>query len=274
MAPKKKKGKAEPSEMSATPKQPSSSLPNSKSNSPSSSLPNWPPFTPLIPEADLALHETLPGQIVVIPNFWTATLCKNYVNFLSTLPLTTTPGKPKKGDAVRVNDRFQIDDPAFAERLWSSTSLRNLVLGHAEQDGLNRNEDQRRELWGGQVVGLNPNIRIYRYTQGQYFDQHYDDSNYVTIPGSPPVPARTTWTLLLYLTSSATGCVGGETVFYPEPPSKKKKSKESVPSPFVVELEVGLALLHRHGAQCMLHEGREVLQGEKWIIRSDLCVKC
>jgi hypothetical protein len=122
-------------------------------------------------------------------------------------------------------------------------------------------------------IGLNPNIRIYRYSKGQYFDQHYDDSNNVTIPGSPPVPARTTWTLLLYLTSPATGCIGGETVFYPEQPSLKKKSKEPAPEPFVVGLEVGLALLHRHGAQCMLHEGCEVLQGEKWVIRSDLCVK-
>jgi hypothetical protein len=67
--------------------------------------------------------------------------------------------------------------------------------------------------------------------------------------------------------------MGGETIFHPEQPSSKKKSKEPVPEPFVVGLEVGLALLHRHGAQCMLHEGREVLQGEKWVIRSDLCVK-
>jgi hypothetical protein len=65
--------------------------------------------------------------------------------------------------------------------------------------------------------------------------------------------------------------MGGETVFYQEPP--KKKSKESPKDPVVVSLEVGMALLHRHGADCMLHEGREVLEGEKWVIRSDLCVK-
>ncbi|KAJ4350364.1 uncharacterized protein N0V89_008985 [Didymosphaeria variabile] len=235
--------------------------------------PNWPAFAPLIPESDLSLQETLAGQIVTIPNFWTATLCKTYVSFLSSLPLSTTPGKPKKGDAVRVNDRFQIDDPAFAERLWSGTALKNLVLGNGENDGLGLDEAQRRKLWGGEVIGLNPNIRIYRYTKGQFFDQHYDDSNNVTLPGSPSVPARTTWTLLLYLTSPATGCIGGETVFYPEPETGKKKSREPPPEPFVVELEVGLALLHRHGAQCMLHEGREVTNGEKWVIRSDLCVR-
>ncbi|KAH4029320.1 hypothetical protein HBH70_238460 [Parastagonospora nodorum] len=221
--------------------------------------PDWPALTPLIPEIDLTLEDVMPGQIVTIPNFWTATLCKAYVSFLSSLPLTTTPGKPKKGDAVRVNDRFQVDDPAFAERLWSQTSLKSLV------------EAQPKELWGGDVVGLNPNIRIYRYSKGQFFDQHYDDSNNVTLSGTPPMQARTTWTLLLYLTSPATGCIGGETVFYPDSP--KKKSRDALPEPIVASLEVGLALLHRHGADCMLHEGREVLEGEKWVIRSDLCVK-
>jgi hypothetical protein len=124
------------------------------------STPNWPPFSPLIPDADLAMEEVMPGQIVTIPNFWTSTLCKSYVSFLSSLPLTTTPGKPKKGDAVRVNDRYQIDDPAFAVRLWSETALKAIV------------EAQPKETWGGDVIGLNPNIRIYRYSKGQFFDQH------------------------------------------------------------------------------------------------------
>ncbi|KAI2476753.1 P4Hc domain containing protein [Pyrenophora tritici-repentis] len=241
----------------------SASLPGS--TQPTRQLPNWPALSPLIPESDVALEELVPNQIVTIPNLWTASLCRNYVSFLSSLPLTTTPGKPKKGDAVRVNDRYQIDDAAFAEKLWTETALEGLITGAALSD------EQRKELWGGQVVGLNPNIRIYRYSRGQFFDQHYDDSNNVTMPGNPPVATRTTWTLLLYLTSPATGCIGGETVFYPEPP--KKKSKDPPPDPIAVGLQVGLALLHRHGADCMLHEGREVTSGEKWVIRTDLCVK-
>lgn len=135
-------------------------------------VPNWPPFTPLIPASDLSLQELLPGQIVTIPNFWPATLCKNYVSFLSALPLTTTPGKPKKGDAVRVNDRYQIDDPAFAARLWNETALKGLVTGTLEDGGLGLTDGQREELWGGEIIGLNPNIRIYRYSKGQFFDQH------------------------------------------------------------------------------------------------------
>jgi hypothetical protein len=113
---------------------------------------NWPALRPLVPESELALDAALPGQIITIRNFWSTKLCKDYVTFLSSLPLTTTPGKPKKGDAVRVNDRFQIDDPTFAERLWSETALKNLILGVSENDGLGLDGSQLRELWGGDVV--------------------------------------------------------------------------------------------------------------------------
>jgi hypothetical protein len=56
--------------------------------------------------------------------------------------------------------------------------------------------------------------------------------------------------------------------------SKSGKGKRAVSAePVVVGLETGMALLHKHGADCMLHEGREVTAGEKWVLRSDLCVE-
>jgi hypothetical protein len=131
-------------------------------------LPSWPALQPLVPFSDLALTILVPSQIITISNFWTSTLCKSYVSFLSTLPLVTTPGTPKRGDAVRVNDRFQIEDDIFAERLWSQTALKELV--NSEVAG--STEAERKKLWGGEVVGLNPNIRVYRYSKGQFFDQH------------------------------------------------------------------------------------------------------
>lgn len=138
-------------------KKESSSNPSKSRNEPAKdappvTLPNWPPFKPLIPESDLNFQEVLQDQIVTIPNFWTATLCKNYVSFLSSLPLATTPGKPKKGDAVRVNDRFQVTDAAFAERLWSETGLKNLVLGLNENNSLVNSKDDISKVWGGDVV--------------------------------------------------------------------------------------------------------------------------
>ncbi|KAK5710140.1 hypothetical protein LTR17_019143 [Elasticomyces elasticus] len=229
--------------------------------------PAWPLLQPLVPAGDLTLTTLLPDQVLTISCLWTAALCKTYISFLATLPLVTTPGKPKKGNAVRVNDRYQVDDPSFAESLWSGTALKQFVE-HPTLNGKELNADETKQLWGGEVLGLNGNIRVYRYSAGQFFDRHFDESNNISFPSasSPsPIPAKTTWTLLLYLTS----CKGGETVFYPEPASKR----EATPAPVVAELEVGMALLHRHGKDCLLHEGREVLEGEKWVIRSDVCVR-
>ncbi|KAJ5155420.1 hypothetical protein N7492_008223, partial [Penicillium capsulatum] len=230
---------------------------------PSLPSPNWPPLRPLLPTADLSLAPLVPDQIYIVRNFLPTSLCKNYASFLASLPLTTTPGKPKKDEAVRVNDRFQVEDARFAENLWSGTALKELVTerfadedeeeSYDESGPQSWTPDQRAEkamqVWGGAPLGLNANIRIYRYSAGQFFAQHYDESNSLTFhpQGSAKViPARTTWTLLIYLTA----CSGGETVFYPEPTRANRN-----PAPISVEPEVGMALLHRHGDQCMLHEG-------------------
>jgi len=215
-------------------------------------LPNWPALKPVLPFAGLTVDETLENHIVVVQNLFTANLCKAYVSFLSTLPLTTTPGKPKRGEAVRVNDRYQVDDPVFANRLFKETAIKELVDSYKDQD-----------LWGGRVLGLSSNIRVYRYRSGQFFDQHYDESNKVIGPDG--IPGKTTWTLLIYLTT----CDGGETAFYPEAPSKRDKT----PNPVVVNPQAGSALFHRHFPECLLHEGKEVLSGEKWVLRSDLVVE-
>ncbi|KAJ9611388.1 hypothetical protein H2200_004572 [Cladophialophora chaetospira] len=215
--------------------------------------PDWPPLVPLVPAEHLSIESLLAGQILIIRNLFTSSLCKSYVSFLSSLPLTTTPGKPKRGEATRVNDRFQIDDPAFVKLLWEQSGLQSLVTSYDDQ-----------AVFGGQVLGLNSNLRIYRYRPGQFFDQHYDESNKLQF-GQEMLPAKTTWTLLIYLTT----CDGGETAFYPEP----SKKGERAPEPIVVGLETGMALLHKHGDDCLLHEGREVRSGEKWVLRTDLVVR-
>ena len=71
------------------------------------------------------------------------------------------------------------------------------------------------------------------------------------------------------------GCQGGETVFYPEVegPAFTKRKDKGMAAPIVIELDAGMALLHSHGSECLLHEGKEVTEGEKWVIRSDLCVR-
>ena len=81
---------------------------------------------------------------------------------------------------MRVNDRFQIEDASFAKELWERTGLAELVCGPKEGNGYQETGVQTRDQmakdeevqWGGEVVGLNPNIRIYKYGKGQYFDKH------------------------------------------------------------------------------------------------------
>ncbi|GJN67312.1 hypothetical protein PLICBS_001336 [Purpureocillium lilacinum] len=80
--------------------------------------------------------QTIPTT-TLIPSFFPKSLCRDYVTFLKTLPLQTTPGRPKRGEAVRVNDRFQIEDHAFSQRLWEQTGLKEALLDNEEL----------RELW-------------------------------------------------------------------------------------------------------------------------------
>lgn len=95
---------------------------------PSAAPPAWPLFEQPSWQA-LEPESMLDGKVVLIRNFWTKSLCRDYVSFLRTLSLTTTPGKPRRGEAARVNDRFQVHDHAFASRLWAKTGLRDVLLG-------------------------------------------------------------------------------------------------------------------------------------------------
>lgn len=116
--------------------------------------PKWPPFDAFRPLPSCSVNIIHPNQIITIPNFWSSKLCNRYISFLSTLPLSTTPTKAKKGDAVRVNDRFQVQDSVFAERLWSETFLRDIVLDYSGINGLALTDNERKTLWRGDVVSL------------------------------------------------------------------------------------------------------------------------
>ncbi len=146
--------------------------------------PSWPPFRPSLPVVDLTPEHLVQDKVVVLRSFFPRSLCRDYVSFLRELPLITTPGKPKRGDAVRVNDRFQIDDPKFADRLWTETGLKDVLANSdvarlwyvpsstATWHPLKQDNAHGHLKRGGEVVGLNPNIRIYRYSPGQFFDAH------------------------------------------------------------------------------------------------------
>jgi len=107
---------------------------------------------------------------------------------------------PLKGEAYRDNDRISVTDPLLAQAIWES--------------GINRIFTDI-NISGKAATGLNPNIRLYRYTIGQRFGRHIDES--VDLGDG----SKTYYTLLIYLSgkgsakdSSGQALVGGETVFY------------------------------------------------------------
>ncbi|KAH6919037.1 hypothetical protein BKA70DRAFT_1087672 [Coprinopsis sp. MPI-PUGE-AT-0042] len=213
-------------------------------------------FPDITEKEDLRCYPVLEDQILIVDDFMSPSECKEYIKFIDSLPLELTPPK-KRGEAERVNHRFSVASLNFAQKLHerltphlpsfpypASMSKKAAALAHQEGPRLPNS--------------FNSNIRVYKYTTGQYFGAHYDDSVKDALTG-----ATSEWTLLVYLTGIEDGVEGGETLFYKD---QKGKPRETITPP----LKRGSALLHRHGHECMLHEGSPVLKGTKYVLRSDL----
>ncbi|KAI8998490.1 hypothetical protein BD414DRAFT_432341 [Trametes punicea] len=208
-------------------------------------------FPDISSKQELEYYALLEDQILFIDGFFSPEECKSYVKFIDSLPLELTPPK-KRGEADRVNHRLSITSVDFAQRLFS------VLAPHLPEFPY--------PAWAKRPTGaiarpphsLNSNIRLYKYSQGQYFGPHYDDS-----VRDPETGAKSEWTLLIYLTGSQDGVEGGETIFYKD---QKGKARETMIPP----LTRGTALLHRHGQDCLLHEGSPVTKGTKYVLRSDL----
>jgi prolyl 4-hydroxylase len=97
-------------------------------------------------------------------------------------------------------------------------------------------------LDGCQVIGLNERFRYYRYRTGQKFALHRDGA-FLRENGE-----KSRLTCILYLNDDFTG---GETAVEGR----------------VVEPRQGMVLIFRHE---FLHEGRPVLDGTKYVLRTDV----
>ncbi|KAK8945984.1 hypothetical protein KSP40_PGU001840 [Platanthera guangdongensis] len=213
---------------------------------------NWPTVKP---KKDLKINRLKDTHLFTIPNFLTAYEANAFIEVAESIGFTHQGSLGQThGEAYRDNDRISVSSPPLTEGLWDS--------------GLKKVFDDIK-IFGKTAVGLNPNIRFYRYNVGQQFGRHFDES--VDLEQG----RRTYYTLLVYLSgssgskgksnsatsdSSMPSLAGGETVFYDK---RHKVVSEVAP------LE-GMALLHLHGAKCMLHEARAVTKGIKYILRSDV----
>ena len=112
------------------------------------------------------------------------------------------------------------------------------------------------EVAGKKACGCNPNIRLYKYENGQRFGPHVDQANRLA-DGS-----ATEYTVLIYLNDA--GLEGGETIFY--------GSHGSRPTDDTIRFapKKGACLVHAHGMRCLTHEGSAVTAGVKYLLRTDI----
>ena len=174
--------------------------------------------------------------------------------------------------ARRECGRIQMDDRRVAGALYER--MGPIVAQVADGAGVTHSD----AAYG--PVGLSENIRLYRYGRGMSFGRHFDGSNREPSFGDT---ANTEITVLIYLSD----CRGGATRFYPPASSaggtKKKKTKKKqkeaeMPTKGGVDDKDGVAfvpeqgavLLHVHGDRCLEHEADPVLDGIKYVLRTDV----
>lgn len=112
----------------------------------------------LIKKSGLEVTELERNQIYLIHNFFTPKECEALIqHFDACLTPQPVPAIPKPGEAFRSNDRQSVQDSAFADLLWQvgMSEVCQQTSGVADVS-LPR-----------KPVGLNSNIRIYRYRTGQ-----------------------------------------------------------------------------------------------------------
>ncbi|CAK8573585.1 unnamed protein product [Lathyrus sativus] len=218
--------------------------------------PKWPSIKP---KNNLQITTLRDFDLFTVRNFFSSAESKAFVETAEGIGFVHQGSLgPAKGEAYRDNDRISVNDSVLADSIWNS--------------GLSKMFSDIR-IRGKSAVGLNPNIRLYRYKVGQRFGRHIDES--VDLGDGK----KTRYTLLVYLSggpgelkpkskndsgkpvdSSFDRLVGGETVFYG---SRNSTVAEVAP----IE---GMALLHIHGDKCLLHEGKNVTKGVKYVFRSDV----
>ncbi len=181
----------------------------------------------------------LDGRGCVIPNVLSQERCVEFIadaeaRGMDEAPITTAHGFVRRPD-IRNNDRAMYDDVAAASSLWTE------LHPHLPASFVDRGEQGLR--W--KAIGLNERLRVYRYRPGQAFRWHYDGAF------RRNADEVSMFTVLLYLNEVESG---GSTVFQPW-------TKD------IVHPETGLALLFEHH---VLHQGNEVVEGVKYVLRSDI----
>ena len=208
-----------------------------------------PPTEPITAPQLLHIHPVAPNpsyKIYTADNFLTENECKAWIHYSEQCGYTPAFRAASAEYAHRDCGRVSFDDRRVNIALW--TRLQHIIkMGVCNKV---KDADGREK----KAVGVTRKVRIYKYVPGQWFGKHIDVSNVE----DEREDSMTGATVLVYLSDTRDGLVGGETVFY--------DGREVVRC---VPLR-GRLVVHAHGEECLEHEAKEVTAGVKYIMRSDV----
>jgi len=193
-------------------------------------------------------------------------------------------GGAAAGEAYRDNGRLLIRDPAAARVLWERTGLKELFLPQGGRGAI--------LVDGAPALGLNANLRLYRYAGGgrERFGKHVDGCDedaevelssgvvgrgvtgytvliYLSGGGKEEAPADASATTRIVFPRASQKLLGGETRFY----SSGGDGRRAGTLVAAVAPVAGRVLLHLHGYdRCLEHEAAAVVSGTKYVLRSDV----
>ena len=213
-------------------------------------------------ESSLLIKKSLSEFLFTADNFFNARECQSWIQYCISAGFVEVDSNGSRDYAKRNQGRLQIDSTETASAIFQRLlPIIPTVLG------------------GRRAIGCSSNIRIYRYLPGQCFGKHIDESN-----RDPEGRGSTQLTVLVYLNGEDStkypetvgtrtiALLGGHTIFYHDPPSKfSKKNIQKEPEVCAIIIpETGKVVLHAHGDRCLTHEAAVVVQGVKYVLRTDV----
>jgi hypothetical protein len=220
----------------------------------------------------LHLEDLIPNAVFVARNALSSKECEDWINYAENNSGWDVVAHPAtKWIAHRECSRIQKNDWTMAHRLF--TRIQQIVIDASKQlDIFDKSSriNSSYENKSYQPVTCNPNLRLYKYTKGQWFGRHIDDTNKIEWKGSDTPytdvsEAQTEITVLFYLST----CRGGATRFHLPNSTKRKGSKGDDGSVAFAPTQ-GAVLLHVHGDKCLEHEAEAVVDGIKYVLRTDI----
>jgi len=198
----------------------------------------------------------VPTAVFVAHNFLTQAECNNWVKYAEEIGFEKLCSPQTREYAQRECGRISKTDWEMADKLYQR--MQSMVEEIAKQVVVSSSDRTYAP------ITCNGNLRLYKYEKQMSFGRHFDGSESI----SRYQGGNTEITVLVYLTS----CKGGATRFYLPNSSKrgKKKSKSENSDGIAFEPEAGAILLHMHGDRCLEHEADPVLDGLKYVLRTDI----